>query len=257
MQDEAEAIAIDAALKCDWAAAISANAKILKSHPVDVDCLNRLGRAYLETGDRKKAATFFRKVLKIDKYNPIALKNLSRAQDSTKTFDHKSPSLPTTPVSPSNFLEEPGKTRLVTLVNVAPASTLLKLNHGGALFLIPKRHTVIAEDVNHTYLGALPDDLGHRLSILIKGGNRYEATIKSLSKNSLVLFLRETFRAKRFHNTPSFLTTAVPDYLSFLREDNLEASEKSSLSTDGDDADTEGNEPLSKLHQDEEPDANG
>lgn len=247
MQDDTVAFAIDAALKCNWETAIRANTKILKTHPVDIDCLNRLGKAYLETGDTKKAALFFRKVLKLDKYNPIATKNLARA-GSTKQA--KRPPAAGAPNTAANFLEEPGKTRLATLVNVAPPSTLLKQDHADALVLVPKKHTVLIEDSEGNYLGALPDDLGHRLSVLMKGGNRYEAITKSVSKNAITIFLRETYRANKFHNTPSFPTASSADYLSFLREDTTATDEtKAAITADLEDEDTPGHD----LHQDEEP----
>lgn len=238
MQDPQTAAAINAALCCDWATAITANTQILKLDPQDIDCLNRLGKAYLETGENKKAAYYFRRVLKIDKYDPIAQKNLSRA---TSTKIKK-----TGTITPAiNFLEEPGKTKLVTLVNAAPTSVLLKQNCADALTLLAKRHTVVVEDQEGNYLGALPDDLGHRLGVLIKGGNAYEATIKSVSKNSIIVFLRETSRAKRFLHTPSFLASGSGDYLSFVREE----APTSAVTSEEDD------EQHRDLHQDEEPDA--
>lgn len=236
MPDVTVSTAIEAALKCDWAAAVSANTKLLKNDPSDIDCLNRLGKAYLESGENKKAVTFFRKVLKIDKYNPIAAKNLVRAQGL------KQPAK-TASRAATNFLEEPGKTKLVTLVNVAPATILLKQDHADSLTLLPKRHTVIVQDSQDNYLGALPDDLGHRLGILMKGGNRYEAIAKSVTRNSIVVFIRELVRAKKFHNTPSFLTTNTPDYLSFVREETT-ISPKEDEEDDG---------TITDLHQDEEP----
>ncbi len=256
MQDQTAASAIDAALKCDWQKAILTNGKILKENPADIDCLNRLGKAYLEIGDCKKAALFFRKVLKIDKYNPIAIKNLDRASNITPSKNPKPANQVQALASVTNFLEEPGKTRLVTLVNIAPPSTLLKQNYADTLILNPKRHTVIVEDTQGNYLGALPDDLGHRLSILIKGGNCYVAIVKSVAKSSLVVFLREVSRTKKFRDTPSFLVSNAADYLSFLREDTgiLDESAKN-ISRDGDESSENQEEETSssKLHQDEEP----
>lgn len=236
MPDVTISWAIEAALKCDWASAIAANTSLLKNNPLDIDCLNRLGKAYLESGENKKAATFFRKVLKIDKYNPIAAKNLARAQSLKQPAKIGSRAI-------TNFLEEPGKTKLVTLVNVAPAATLLKQDHADSLTLLPKRHTVIVQDREANYLGALPDDLGHRLGILMKGGNRYEAIAKSVTRNSITVFIRELVRAKKFHNTPSFLTTSTPDYLSFIREETTTSSKE----------DEEDDGAITDLHQDEEP----
>lgn len=239
MQDVTISEAIEAALRCDWQKAVSVNQKLLKVSPDDIDCLNRLGKAFLEIGENKKAATFFRKVLRIDKYNPIAQKNLEKTSSPSKTKTKT-----TTLIQARNFLEEPGKTRLVSLVNIASASVLSKQDHTDCLNLFPKRHTVVVQDSEGNYVGALPDDLGHRLSILMKGGNRYEAITKSVTKNSIVIFLREVYRSKKFHNTPSFLSSNSPDYLSFLREESAPTDElKSSLTDDVDESNDGQDEP--------------
>lgn len=253
MSDDTVPAAIDAALKCDWERATNINLKLLKKTPNDIDCLNRLGKSFLEQGNAKKATFYFHKVLRVDKYNPIATKNLARIAGSSTTKFKKTSNQ--TIISPTvNFLEEPGKTRLVSLINVAPASTLLKQDHADCLILLPKRHTVVVEDSAGNYLGALPDDLGHRLSILMKGGNRYEAIAKSVSRNSIVVFLRETCRGRKFLNTPSFLVNNSADYLSFVREDSLEGETKAPLSSDLEDGDSDSPDegPSAKLHSDEE-----
>lgn len=227
MSEELKAKAIAAALGCDWKSAIEINSKLLVENSSDLDSLNRLGRAYLELGQNPKAATFFRKVLKIDKYNPIAQRNLTRATQG-KACQKTATSQVRAPI---NFLEEPGKTKLVALVNIAPAATLLEQKQADQVILAPKRHTVIALDAHENYLGALPDDLGHRLSFLIKGGNRYCALTKSVSKSSIVLFIREISRAKRFADTPSFITSGA-DYFSFIRDESTEAESESAESGD-------------------------
>lgn len=246
--------AINAALASDWKKAVALNSQILKENKDDADCLNRLGKAYLELGQNKKAASAFRQVLKIDKYNPIAQKNLARAL-SFRPVPCSLASAPppkNTPLS-GGFLEEPGKTRLVALVNIAPASVLLKQKQAEVIRLVPKKHGVVVTDLAGTYLGALPDDLGHRLAALIKGGNQYCALTKSVAKNGVVVFIREIFRSKRFANTPSF-TAGNADYFSFIREE-ASGSEEIAASHEGDDT-AEGFEEtpaLAKLHQDEEP----
>jgi len=59
--------AINAALNEDWKKAILINTSIIKIEPTDVDALNRLARAYAETGNTVKAKIITKKVLKIDK----------------------------------------------------------------------------------------------------------------------------------------------------------------------------------------------
>jgi tetratricopeptide (TPR) repeat protein len=234
MSEDLKAKAITAALSCDWSSAIQLNTELLKENPADLDALNRLGRAYLELGENVKAITFFKKALKIDKYNPIAQRNLARAAQSKggkKTDSAKvAVNFPTARVA-ADFLEEPGRTKLVALVNVAPTAVLLEQKQADQVLLVPKRHTVIAMDAHENYLGALPDDLGHRLSLLIKGGNHYCALTKSVSKNGIVLFLREISRAKRFADTPSFITSGA-DYFSFIRDEGTEAESETTEAGD-------------------------
>lgn len=237
--------AISAALSSDWEKAIEINTAILCENKDDVDCLNRLGKAYLELGESKKAATICRRVLKIDRYDPIAMRNLARCQASPVCKKAVVPA----PSAVINFLEEPGKTKLVALVNLAPAHTLLKLNQTDQVVLASKRHTVVVLDADQNYLGSLPDDLGHRLLVLIKGGNKYSALIKSVSKSSLVIFIRELCRARKFADTPSFASSSQ-DYFSFVR-DELLSEGSAEAEPDADDETAIG----TKLHADEEPEA--
>lgn len=251
MQDDPSLTAINAAINCDWEKAVQVNSLILKTDPYNIDCLNRLGKAHLELGQNKKATTFFRKALKIDKYNQIAQKNLLRAT-THQPVKNASSAAKNNSAHTANFLEEPGKTKLVNLVNIAPASILLKQNYADALTLLCKRHTVVVEDDEGDYLGALPDDLGHRLSILIKGGNRYEAITKSVGRNCVTVLLRETVRSKKYRDTPSFLPGSSADYLSFLRDDGT-GSDTPVVSDDPDETDDDADRPA--RHADEEPEA--
>lgn len=213
--------AISAALDSRWEEAVKINSQILKAEEKNVDCLNRLGRACLELGQARRATAIFRQILKLDRYNPIAQRNLVRAQQTKTT---SKPVIKPTSAAKNislDFLEEPGKTKLVGLVNLAPSSVLLKQKQADMVLLTPKRRTIIITNQEDQYLGALPDDLGHRLSFLIKGGNQYCAWTKAVSGKSLMIFIKEILRAKRFAQSPSFAITNL-DYLSTVREEALE-----------------------------------
>ena len=231
MSDD-DAAAVNAALSSDWKRAEAINKKILDEKPLDIDCLNRLGKAYLELGENKKAVAVFRKVLKINKYDPIAQKNLNRALQ-VKPF-RKPPENHYVQRPAADFLEEPGKTKLVNLVNVASGPILLEQSYADRVALTPRRHTMIVTNLSETYLGALPDDLARRLLLLTKGGNRYECFVKSVCKNAINVFIRETFRAKRFAATPSFSSSNI-DYFSSVREDLLDQSEQNKPAIPSDD----------------------
>jgi tetratricopeptide (TPR) repeat protein len=212
--------AVAAALAGRWEEAVCFNNRLLKKDKNDVDCLNRLGRALLELGDNRRAATIFRRALKIDRFHPVSQKNLARAlnisREKNKVRPEHCPCF-----SPAAFLEEPGKTKLVTLVNPAPAGALFKLKQAEEVKLLTRRHAVIVTNLAGDYLGALPDDLGHRLFAFLRGGNQYKAFIKSAAKNSVTVLVREVCRAKKFLAVPSFPAGLAQDYPASLREETL------------------------------------
>lgn len=216
--------AINAALNNNWQEAIRINLKILTENPKDVEALNRLGRTYKETGKVELAQKTYRKVLKIDRFNPIAIKNLKLLETFPKSFK-KTPSSNNDSYHPQIFLEEPGKTKVVNLINLAPASTLLTLSCGDQANLLIKRRAITVIDSNRIYLGALPDDISAKLINLIKGGNRYEAFIKTVAKKSLSVFIREVYRAPRFKNQPTFPVTSGKSHF-FGRSEPLSSTEE-------------------------------
>ena len=66
------------ALRGNWEEAVKINTKILDDQPNDVDALNRLAKAYAEVGKFKKAISSSQKVLKLDSFNTIATKALTK-----------------------------------------------------------------------------------------------------------------------------------------------------------------------------------
>lgn len=50
----------------------------------------------------------------------------------------------------------------------------------------------------------LPDNVGLRLTSFIKGGNEYQACVKSVDDKNVTVFVKEVKRAKKFTNIPSF-----------------------------------------------------
>ena len=140
--------AIQAALDANWKKAIEINCSILTSNPKNIDALNRLGFAYLNSGDSKKAKAAFEKVLKLDNFNPIASKNLSKLSVSITT---KSPCKGSKgkshPISPNVFLEEPGITKTVSLLNIAVKTLLSSLYSGQPVLIIVVGHTAYASIV--------------------------------------------------------------------------------------------------------------
>ncbi len=191
--------AIQTALVGDWGTAITLNQQILELDPSDIDTLNRLGFAYLSLGNTKDAKNIYERVLALDMKNPIAIRNLKRLHD---------PKSKKMSISLNNlFIEEPGKTKVIDLLNIADKKVLSYLRCGEMLSVVIKRNKIFALDGENQYIGMLPDDICQRLVKFIKGGNQYEAYVKTSDSNRVCIFIRESKRAKKFINQPSFVST--------------------------------------------------
>ncbi len=202
-------LAIDAALDMRFEEAIKLNTQIIEVDPTNVDALNRQARAYFELGNLEEAKNFYTLALKYDQYNPIAQKNLKIIQ-ATKSngavnghIKHMGNGF--AKISPSLFLQEPGKTKIVTLIKVAEPQKLSATFCGMGVDLLVKNRGITVVDPDGTYLGVLPDDTAHSLLRLIKGGNKYQAIVKGIKLNGISIMIKEVFRSSKFKNQPSFL----------------------------------------------------
>lgn len=195
--------AINAALSQHWDEAIRINLHILEENPDDIDAYNRLAFAYLQKEDIEQAKTAYQEVLKRDPYNQIAQKNLKKLEDK-KTSNGKVPI-----VSPRMFLEEPGKTKIISCVKLAPTSVLAQVSCGQEVQMKVKKHCIEIRTTENTYLGALPDDISHKLNKYIQAGNQYQAIIRSTGKNLLTVLLREIARGEKYKDQPSFTSSRV------------------------------------------------
>ncbi len=219
-------LAIDAALRCDFEKALQLNKQILKLEPENVDCLNRLAKAFFELGKYLQAKKTYEEVLRLDPYNTIAQKNLKKVS----SFKKNGRVLAVNGIgyhvmiNPELFLEEPGTTRLVNLTRCAEPQKLITLSPGQVVNLVTKNKGIYITDSNNQYLGVLPDDTGFHLKKLISGGNKYMCIIKAIRPNGLTIIIREIFRSKRFKNQASFLNEAKvlsysSDNISLLTKD--------------------------------------
>lgn len=191
---------IQATLSGDWQKAVKLNKALLDENPKDVEALNRMALAYAIIGKNKSAKDALKKVLEIDPLNSIAIKNLGKIKnDQSKTSENEAF------IHVNNiFLEETGRTKIVDLINLAQAEILISLRTGQSVDLSIKRLKIFISQ-GKKYIGVLPDDIGKRLIKLIKGGNKYEAYVKSTNSQNVTIFLRELKRASKFKDHPSFL----------------------------------------------------
>lgn len=209
MDTSAAQTAINLALSGNWTEAIKVNREIILTNPEDTDALNRLARACSELGKISEAREFTRKVLKIDPVNQIAQKCIEKWKTAGRTGIHLSNRFST-----ETFLEEPGKTKLVTLLNLGDIKIFANLDPGEEVRLFPHAHKVSINTFDGKYIGRLPDDLAARLRNLIKSGNKYQVLMKSVDPKEITVFIRELEKGPKAPDIPSFLTEKI-DYVSF------------------------------------------
>ena len=198
--------AIQTALVGDWLTAINLNQQILHEEPDDIDTLNHLAFAFLSSGNPKDAKNLYEKVLMLDMKNPIAIRNLKRLNDVN---------LKRMPITINNmFIEEPGKTKVMELINIADKKVIAHLRSGEKLDLKIKRSKIFAYDLEDQFIGMLPDDICQRLINFMSAGNEYEAYVRTVDSNKISVFLREVKRVNKFKNQPSFVSGSEKTKLS-------------------------------------------
>lgn len=190
-------LAVKSALSGDWESAVELNLEILADNPTSIAALNRLGRAYTELGQKEAAQDAYTRVLKIDKYDAIATKNL-------KLLPHQRGSTTSATLASEEFIELPGLTKSSPLIKLASRDILLSLVCKQQLYLTPRARLVSVTTQTGTAIGCLPDDLSARIQRYLKSGYLYSACLKGASDNSATIFIRELKRPKRPSATPTF-----------------------------------------------------
>ncbi|OGH38801.1 MAG: hypothetical protein A2905_02465 [Candidatus Levybacteria bacterium RIFCSPLOWO2_01_FULL_36_10] len=204
-------LAIKKALENNWKEACDINKKILEDNSSDIDALNRLAFSYIKLGKYSKARSIYKQVIKIDDSNPIALKNIKKI-DSMSKQDIKNPKLTmhdSTVVIEDLFIEEAGKTKTVELKNIADRRTLSFLQAGDMVSLVIKRSKIFVQAEEKKYIGMLPDNVSMRLIPFMKGGNEYQAYIKSVNDKNASIFIKEVKKVGKFKNQQSFNISGV------------------------------------------------
>lgn len=193
--------AIQTALQGNWQEAIVMNKTLVSENPADIDALNRLALAYSIVGKIKEAKSAYQKVVNIDPLNPIALRNLKKIKENKISTTPNA----TNPGINNRFLEEPGKTKVVELVNIAQPKVVESLRTGVSLELSIKRLKIFALEGTQ-YIGVLPDDIARRLIKFIKAGCKYEAYVKSSTQHKVTVFITEIKKVSKYKDQPSFTT---------------------------------------------------
>ena len=198
--------AIAAAMKSNWSDAAKINTAILQDFPQDVEAYNRLGKALAAEGNVRKAKDAFSQVLKLSPHNPIALKNFDRL---SQIIDDKPIRINSTDRPRKTFIEESGKATITSLINLGPARDFLKEAPGHLVTLKLEAGSIQVHGLNNIYLGQIEPRLGARLTKLIRGGNKYDATITSIGEFQVEIIIRETFQHSSQLNVLSFPSKAT------------------------------------------------
>lgn len=202
--------AIKAALTGNWSEAKSLNQEILKENPRDIDALNRLAHAEEELGAKTAAIKTYKKVLAHDPYNKIAQRALGRLEKPGRLQKKKGEKGVET-----TFIEEPGKTRTVSLIHLGADQVLSNLDAGQSVQLVSRSRRVSVQTEEGKYIGRLPDDLSRRIINLARAGNEYKALVRSVTDNQVKVFIKEVKRAPQLSDIPTFPQTEKAEYISF------------------------------------------
>ena len=199
--------AIDLAMQSRWSDAVEANETILDDFPDNLEAYNRLGKALTEIGRIRDAKAAFGRSVELSPHNPIARKNLDRLQqlDDTEPVDmiHGF-------AVGDTFIEEIGKTTVTVLVNLAKPKVLLKEAPGRPVQLQSESGVLKAIGLGGALLGQIEPRLTVRLVRLMKGGNRYEAAVRSVEEEALLLIVREVYKHPSQSGAMSFPPKKIP-----------------------------------------------
>lgn len=179
--------AILASIKGDWAEAVKVNLSILKKNKNDIDALNRLSFAYIQNNHPTLAKKTIQKVLKLDKYNPIAQKNNSLLREDIKIDKNKTSEKS---IKNIDFIENPGNTKIISLTDICDKKTLEKIRNGSRLTIKIRRRKICAF-YNLKYIGKFPDDTSRKFIHLMNTNHSYEVVFKSFDLKKIHVLIRE------------------------------------------------------------------
>ncbi len=185
--------AIALAMEGKWDEVVVANKTLLESFPDDIDAFNRLGRAYMELGQYAQAKQAYESAIKLDPYNGIAQKNLTRL--SVLKGSKGKGEVQVQKVAPQTFIKEVGKAGVVNLISKARPEVLAKLVTGAALNLKINGANLMVETAAGQPVGQVDPRHGQRLVKLMEGGNKYSAAVVSASpEGNVSVIINETYQ---------------------------------------------------------------
>ncbi len=196
--------AIDAAINLQWDQAVEFNKQILKDDKENVDACLRLGFAFMRQKNYEEAKKYYHKSLKLRPKNQVAIENLERMTLMESGNSHKKDKNKNSSLNPSLFLEVPGKTKSVSVVNLGQKKHLAAVSIGQEVELKQKKRRIEVRSLNNEYIGSLPDDLSKRLIFFMKAKSEYTAYVQESSLTKIVIFIKEETKGKKVMHYTSF-----------------------------------------------------
>ena len=221
-KQERTKVAIALAMKNRWPEAVAVNRSLIDDFPGDLESYNRMGRALTELGRIEEAREAFRRVLEVSPHNTIARKNLDRLD---QLGDNLPRHQPTHRRATQAFIGESDKTLVTSLVNVASPKTLARLTPGDVNLELAGRRLNVREEASGEELGQVESKIASRLKRLMRGGNRYQATVKSVGERAVTIIIREVYKhpsQARIVSFPSKVASGASIPNSALRDDSAE-----------------------------------
>lgn len=255
-REQSDAVAY--ASQGNWVEAIAANQAMLKAAPHDVETLNRLAKAYYESGVSDnpedegngiaKARELYLRVLEISPSNAIAHRMLAMIEQ-TQNRVTKQRSF----INMRQFVIETGKSTLTTIHIDTPGA--LALVPGEIVYMrivgktdsesesvddIPEDANAIdVYDASNMFLGRIEPRLAARLIRLMRSRNRYQAAVWRFSDHHqhIEVIIQETYVHPDNRHEVSFPGKLVDENERRMIVDEVEDDEVESESDDNDESD--------------------
>lgn len=195
-------LAIRQALESQWTEAAETNRNILNLFPNDPEAYNRLGKACSELGHYEEARQAYSQTLKYSPNNTIAKKQLDRLAHL-----HEAPAAASgnaESIDPRLFNEDPGKTGITELLNLAPAAILAKVGVGDRVHLHVSGHTLYVRNGAGEDIGQVEPRLANRLISFMESGNRYAAGVLAIEPGLVRIIMRESYQHPSMFGKVSF-----------------------------------------------------
>lgn len=186
--------ALQAAKAGDWETALGANRELIELSPNSVEVHNRVGKALSELGRLPEAHAAYSRATEIEPHNAIALRNLRRLETIKDQPDAGIGGHPL--VRSSFFIEETGKTAVVSLVRPADSTIWRRMMPGDPLELDIDEASglVMVKSPEGIPLGQIEPRIGERIIELSRSGNRYAIAVIEHEEDTLRVMVREIYQ---------------------------------------------------------------